>query len=77
SRYGGVSIAPDSSTLVTEYSAMANPQFSNATFSAADGQPSTAGWSTQGGVSVAGGAATLQEVSSSPRKGDAGGRPAA
>jgi hypothetical protein len=77
SRYGGVSVAPDTSTLVTEYSAMANPQFSNATFSAADGKPSTSGWSTQGGVSVAGGAATLQEVSTSTRKGYAGGYPAA
>jgi VCBS repeat-containing protein len=68
SRYGGVSIAPDASTLVTKYAVAANATLTNGSFNAADG------WSTQGGVDIGPstssgrtgmGEATLYEVSGS------------
>jgi hypothetical protein len=59
SRYGGVSIVPDTSTLVTQYAWAANPALTNGSLN------SGAGWSTQGGVEIGNGAATLSEVSGS------------
>jgi VCBS repeat-containing protein len=73
SRYGGVSIAPDASTLVTKYAVAANATLTNGSLNAADG------WSTQGSVTFnpstgsgtstgsvrTGGGATLYEVSGS------------
>jgi VCBS repeat-containing protein len=57
SRYGGVSIAPDASTLVTNYEVAANATLVNGSLNAADG------WSTQGSVDIANGAAVMREVS--------------
>jgi VCBS repeat-containing protein len=64
SRYGGVSIAPDASTLVTQYDWAANATLTNGSLNAADG------WSTQGSVNIGpstgsgqAGGATLYEVS--------------
>ncbi len=72
SRYGGLSIAPDGSTLVAQYDWAANPAFANL--------DNAGGWSTHGGVDFApastsidpstgswrtGGGATLNEVSGS------------
>jgi hypothetical protein len=45
SRYGGVSIAPDTSTLVTNYEVAANPGFM--------GLDNSTGWNTQGSVGIA------------------------
>jgi VCBS repeat-containing protein len=67
SRYGGVSIAPDASTLVTKYAVAANATLVNGSLNAADG------WSTLGSVDIGpstssgrtGGGATLNEVSGS------------
>ena len=75
SRYGGVSIAPDASTLVTQYDWAANTTLTNGSLNAADG------WSTLGSVDIGpastgsgqastssgrtGGGATLNEVSGS------------
>jgi len=68
SRYGGVSIAPDASTLVTKYAVAANATLTNGSLLAADG------WSTQGSVTFnpstgsgqsGMGSATLSEVSDS------------
>jgi hypothetical protein len=68
SRYGGVSIAPDASTLVTQYDWAANATLTNGSLNAADG------WSTEGSVvfnpstgsgRTGLGEATLNEVSGS------------
>jgi VCBS repeat-containing protein len=68
SRYGGMSIAPDASTLVTKYAVAANATLTNGSLLAADG------WATQGGVDIGPstssgrtgmGEATLYEVSGS------------
>ncbi len=59
SRYGGVGIAPDASTLVTQYAVAANSTLTNGNLNAADG------WATQGSVDIANGAAVMREVSSS------------
>jgi VCBS repeat-containing protein len=68
SRYGGVSIAPDASTLVTQYDWAANATLTNGSLNAADG------WSTLGSVNIGPstgsgrtglGEATLNEVSGS------------
>ncbi|MBU0621288.1 MAG: matrixin family metalloprotease [Gammaproteobacteria bacterium] len=59
SRYGGVSIAPDASTLVTQYDWAANATLTNGSLNAADG------WSTQGSVNIGNGAAVMNEVSAS------------
>ncbi|MBU1775847.1 MAG: tandem-95 repeat protein [Gammaproteobacteria bacterium] len=59
SRYGGVSIAPDASTLVTQYDWAANATLTNGSLNAADG------WSTQGSVNIGNGAAVMNEVSGS------------
>ena len=57
SRYGGVSIAADANTLVTQYDWAANPILTNGSLNAADG------WSTRGAVDIGNGAATLREIS--------------
>ncbi len=44
SRYGGLSIAPDGSSLVTQYDWAANPAFTNLDYAG--------GWSTLGGVDI-------------------------
>ena len=59
SRYGGVSIAPDASTLVTQYDWAANATLTNGSLNAANG------WSTQGSVNIGNGAAVMNEVSAS------------
>jgi hypothetical protein len=68
SRYGGVSIAADASTLVTQYDWAANATLTNGSLNAADG------WSTIGSVNIGPstssgrtglGEATLNEVSGS------------
>jgi hypothetical protein len=68
SRYGGVSIAADASTLVTQYDWAANPTLTNGSLTSA------AGWSTLGSVDIGPstgsgrtglGEATLNEVSGS------------
>jgi hypothetical protein len=59
SRYGGVSISPDASTLVTQYDWAANATLTNGSLNAADG------WSTQGSVNIGSGAAVMNEVSGS------------
>ena len=67
SRYGGVNIVPDPSTLVTQYDWAANVTLTNGSLNAADG------WSIQGGVDIGSstgsgrtdGGATLYEVSGS------------
>ena len=59
SRYGGVSIAPDANTLVTQYAWAANTTLVNGSLNAADG------WSTQGSVNIGSGAAVMNEVSGS------------
>ena len=59
SRYGGASIEPDYSTLVTQYAVAANATLTNGSLNAADG------WSTQGSVNIGNGAAVLNEVSTS------------
>jgi hypothetical protein len=53
-RYGGLSIAADPSTLVTQYAIAANATLTNGSLNAADG------WSTQGSVDIANGVATSQ-----------------
>ena len=64
SRYGGVSIVPDPSTLVTQYAVAANATFTNL--------DTAAGWNTQGSVDITPSTssgrtafATLNEVSTS------------
>ncbi len=57
SRFGGVSIEADLSTLVTQYDVSANAVFTNL--------DTAAGWNTQGSVDIASGVATLNEVSNS------------
>jgi VCBS repeat-containing protein len=57
SRYGGVSVAADASTLVTQYDWAANPTLTNGNLTSANG------WSTQGSVNIANGAAVMNEVS--------------
>lgn len=59
SRYGGVSISPDVSTLVTNYEVAANVTLLNGSLNSADG------WATQGGVEIGNGAAVMREVSTS------------
>ncbi|MBI5889628.1 MAG: tandem-95 repeat protein [Nitrosomonadales bacterium] len=59
SRYGGVSISPDASTLVTQYDWAANPTLTNGNLTSADG------WSTQGSVNIGNGTAVMNEVSAS------------
>jgi VCBS repeat-containing protein len=68
SRYGGVSIAPDANTLVTQYDWAANATLTNGSLTSADG------WSTIGSVNIGPstssgrtglGEATLNEVSGS------------
>lgn len=59
SRYGGLSIAPDASTLVSKYAVAANATLTNGSLNAADG------WATQGSVDIGNGAATMREVSTS------------
>ena len=55
-RYGGVNLAIDANTVVTQYAVAANATLTNGSLTAADG------WSTQGSVDIAFGAATLNEV---------------
>jgi len=59
SRYGGVSIAADANTLVTQYAWAANTTLVNGSLNAADG------WSTQGSVNIGSGVAVMNEVSAS------------
>jgi hypothetical protein len=61
SRYGGVSIVPDNSTLVTQYDWAANPVLTNGSLNSA------AGWSTQGGVDF--GSASGTSTGSDPSTG--------
>ena len=56
SRYGGVSIAADANTLVTQYAWAANTTLVNGSLNAADG------WSTQGSVNIGSGSAVMNEV---------------
>jgi VCBS repeat-containing protein len=58
-RYGGLNIAADPSTLVTQYDWAANATLVNGSLNAADG------WSTQGSVNIGNGVAVMNEVSSS------------
>ena len=59
SRYGGLSIVPDPSTLVTQYDWAANATLTNGSLDSASG------WSTQGSVDIGNGVATMNEVSTS------------
>jgi len=59
SRYGGVSIVPDISTLITKYTVATNATLTNGSLNVADG------WSTQGNVNIGSGAAVMNEVSDS------------
>jgi hypothetical protein len=55
-RYGGVSIAADPSSVVTQYAVAANATLTNGSLN------SGTGWATQGSVDIANGVATLNEV---------------
>jgi VCBS repeat-containing protein len=59
SRYGGVSISPDASTLVTKYAVAANATLTNGSLNVSDG------WSAQGSVDIGNGMAVMNEVSAS------------
>jgi hypothetical protein len=63
SRYGGVSIAPDASTLVTQYDWAANTTLVNGSLNAADG------WSTQGSVNIATVSLNVTAVNDAPTVG--------